>query len=176
MSDLDQTMAIIEKLASEDENERQAAQEAIKRMRDNAVPFLNQAKGQPKRYSYIEVNRMLATIGDDCSPKTRKHIVDSMKLLAKSKMKSIPEEVKEIARDALERWGEEVPIPTPPKVYHCHQCNRSDAEVTIHVCFLLDCRKPVCEDHAAKIEGGSGTWFCSEEHKQYAMKNPSLLM
>jgi hypothetical protein len=172
----EEVLAMIEKLASEDEAQRQAAQEALQAVGAAAIPLLNRAAGQPTRYSYVEVYRMLGIIGDTCSAKARKSLVSTMKLVAKSQMKSTPEEVREIAREALARWGEEVPVPTEPKVYHCHQCGRPSTEVTIRDCFLLDCRQPVCEDHAFKIEGGFGTWFCSEEHRQYALKNPSLLM
>lgn len=176
MPNREKTMALIEALASEDETERQEAQEALKRMGEEAIPFLNRAAGQPNRYSYVEVYRMLGVIGDTCSGKTRKFLVKSMKIAANNRSKFVPEEVGEVARQALERWGVEVPAPAEPKVSHCHKCGRPSTEVKVRACYLPDCRKLVCEDHAFKIKGGFGTWFCSEEHRQRALKNPSILM
>ena len=182
MAKPEQVLKRIEQLNSQDETLRSQAQLEIKAMGIDAIPYLNQARGQPKRYPYVEIFRMLAVIGDDLyadagAQNIVKSIINTMEFGAKSILKSTPEEVKEIAVQALTRWGLEVPKPHQPKTVYCHQCNRPNSKITVVNCFLMDCQKPVCKDHAFIIEGGyRGTWFCSDEHRQYALNNPIILL
>lgn len=187
MSDLEKIMGIITMLGAEDESLRAEAQAEIRAMGDGAIPYLNRARGQPKRYPYVEVFRMLTAIGDDLFEKggqaeISKSIIDTMKFGASSTMKSTPEEVKEIAIQALAKWELEVPEPTKAKVFHCHVCNRSSTELRVMKCFLWDCDNAICGEHAHIIEtrfgkftGTGGAWFCTAEHKEFANKNPSVM-
>ena len=165
----------IKQLVAETEDERQSAEKSLIAMGTGAVPHLKSARGRPA-YPKTEALRVLGVIGDTCSGKTKKTIVETMEYVMKSTSASIPPEEKTIAQEALERWGKEVPQPKPPKIVKCYKCKRPSTEVRVSRCYLPDCSKIVCEDHAAIIEGGMGTWFCCEEHKKQAMQNPSILM
>ena len=181
MSQRDEAMKLIEQLSSEDETLREQARLELQKMGKDAIPYLNMARGQRNRFSYVEVFRMLIRIGDDMHAESggtiSKGLVETIQFGSKRNVSSIPEEVNDICAQALTRWGMEVPQPKKEDVHRCHKCNRASPETTVKICFLPACRKPVCKDHAFIIEGGfSGTWFCSDEHKQQALKNPSMLM
>jgi hypothetical protein len=181
MSETDRIMGLIELLNSEDKALCEAAQKKIRGMGMDAIPYLNRAKGQPSRYDYLEVFKMLAGIGDDLffeggAENIERSIVDTMEFGARSILKSTPEGIREPGVQALSRWGLEVPKPYEQEISRCHVCDRSNSEIIVRNCFLLDCRKLVCEEHAFIIDGGFGTWFCSMEHKKYALENPNVLM
>lgn len=181
MSETDRIMGLIEELNSEDEAVREKCRKEIRGMSRDAIPFLNRSKGQPSRYNYLEVFKMLAGIGDDLffeggAENIERSIVDTMEFGARSILKSTPEGIKEHGIQTLSRWGLEVPKPWKQEDSCCHKCNRSNSEIIVRNCYLLDCRKLVCEEHAFIIDGGFGTWFCSKEHKKYALDNPNVLM
>jgi hypothetical protein len=175
MPESTEIMNWIKQLAAEDQILRQAACEVIKTMGADAVPYLRSARGRPQ-YPKTEALRMLAVVGDDCEGQTREVVVETLQYIVKSRSKSTPTEEKAIAREALERWGLEVPEPPPVKVLTCHRCNRPSSSTTVRLCFLPNCNKAVCEEHAVQIDGNRWAWFCSEEHRKQALKNPSLLM
>lgn len=181
MSETDRMMDLIGMLNSEDEHEREKSREEIRGMGRDAIPFLNRAKGQQARYEYIEVFKMLARIGDDLFlaggvENIERSIVDTMEFGARSILKSTPEGIKEIGLEALSRWGFKAPQPWKLEDSRCQECDRPNSEITVRNCYLLDCRKMVCKEHAFIIDGGFGTWFCSMEHKKIALENPILLM
>jgi len=184
MPELEETLAKIKLFNSEDKTVRQRAQSEIRAMGKEAIPYLNNARGNVAQYPYVEVFQMIANIGDDLFAAgglaaIDESIIETMAYGTKIQKDSIfsPIAVKDIAIQALTRWGIPIPPPHVEPTRHCHICSKSSQETRIQVCFLLDCDKAVCEAHAAFLESPrSKIWFCSADHRNYANHHPEVMM
>lgn len=159
-------------LSSEDEAERQAAQEAIRAMGAKALPHLKWGVGNS--HYRLEALKMLGAMDDVWTGKIRDDIIKTFKLKARESPLNPPEMV-EAALEILARWGVEYDTPKA-KVTRCYKCNKSSEQVSVRGCFLLSCNKVICEDHAIIVSGGMGQWYCCDAHRKEAQSNISNMM
>ncbi len=163
------------KLTSEDEAERTSAEAKILARGPKAIGSLRYAAGR-RGYSQAEIYRLLGIIGDDCTGKSRKTLVDVLKSAVTTTFQPPPPEAKAVARAVLERWGVEIPERRPPKAHPCARCGRKAPSVKVRTCYLPGCRTRVCEEHSVQFDIGRSPWFCCGGHRAEAAADTSILM
>jgi len=172
----------VQSLKSSDESVRQVAHEKVRGMGVEALPYIARTHNSSlDALVRQEMLRAFVAIGDDLfaaggQKEIDLTILNPVKFAAKS-TRNTTQEANQIARQALARWGFEVPeLSKPPevRVQHCHVCQRPSTQVKIQRCFLPSCSKFVCQDHAHILKGSERSWFCTAEHKNEANRNPSV--